>query len=261
MSSRLSDWETLNAYVDGELEAAEAAEIADRIAHDPVLARQAAALAGMKAALTEPVGTPAFDFGPLARERRYRVRRMAAAAAAVFLIVIGAALWTMQTNRAAPAWLIAAADAHASLAAQRPNAPPQAEQIVLAAGFHPYIPVLSSAKLTLASAAPFRIDELPAGVALQYTGTRGCRVTYLAFSAEDTSLGEALSPVVHGNLSGFSWRVGAVGYALLAHGMDPERLAVIAANVHAASRRHRPFDEAARTQMAQSRAESRACTV
>ena len=54
--------------------------------------------------------------------------------------------------------------------------------------------------------------------------------------------------------------MGTIGYALLAQGMDPNRLAVIAANVYAASRLHRPFDGAARTQLAQSRAESRACT-
>ena len=127
-------------------------------------------------------------------------------------------------------------------------------------GFRPYLPDLSAAKLSLAAAAPFAVDGPPDGLILQYTGTRGCRVTYIAFPGEGFALDESLTRFENGGLTGFGWRVGAISYALLAQGMDPDRLAVIAANVHAASRLHRPFDDAARTQLAQSRADSRACT-
>ncbi len=103
------------------------------------------------------------------------------------------------------------------------------------------------------------VNGAPDGIAMQYLGTRGCRVTYIAFPGAGTELGEDLTPVESGGLTGYGWRVGAIGYGLLAQGMDPNRLAVIAKNVHAASRLYRPLDDAARTQLAQSRAESRAC--
>jgi hypothetical protein len=146
------------------------------------------------------------------------------------------------------------------LAAQQAVTSPQVERIAAVAGFQPYIPDLVAAKLSLAAVAPFAADGAPDGLILQYTRTRGCRVTYVAFPGDGFALDENLAPVENGGLTGYGWRVGAVGYALLAQGMDPNRLAVIAANVHAASRLHRPFDDAARTQLAQSRAKSRACT-
>lgn len=258
MSSRLSDWEALNAYVDGELEPAHAADIAERIALDPALARRAAALTGMKAALADTPDTPVFDFDPPATESRRQRRWMAIAASAAFILA-ASAFWATQFDRATPAWLTAAAAAHASLATQQTDTSPQAEQVAAMAGFQPYIPDLAAAKLNLDMAAPFAIDGPPDGLILQYTGTRGCRVTYVAFPGEGFALGENLTQIETGNLTGYGWRVGAIGYALLAQGMDPDRLAVIAANVHAASRLHRPFDDAARSQLAQSRAESRAC--
>lgn len=259
MPSRSSDWEALNAYVDGELDPARTAEVAERIAHDPALARQTAALTGMKAALAETPDTPAFDFDPPATESRHRRRWLAIAASAAFILA-ASAFWATQFDQATPTWLTAAATAHSNLAAQQTDAPLYAEQVAAVAGFRPYIPDLVAAKLSLAAAAPFPVNGSPGGLALQYTGTRGCRVTYVAFPSEDFTLGESLAQIETGGLTGYGWRVGAIGYALLAQGMDPNRLAVIAAKVHAASRLHRPFDDAARTQLAQSRAESRACT-
>jgi anti-sigma factor RsiW len=259
MSSRPSDWEALNAYVDGELEPADAADVADRIAREPAFARRAAALTGMKAALAETADTPAFDFDPPDRKAGYQWRWLSVAAA-VIVIFAAFALWTAQFERTTPAWLTAAAAAHTNLAALQPDSPPKAEAVSALRDFEPYLPDLSAAKLSLAAAAPFAADGHPNGVILQYTGTRGCRVTYVAFPGEGLALEESLTRFDTGGLTGYGWRVGAIGYALLAQGMDPNRLEVIAASVHAASRLHRPFDEATRSQLAQSRANSRACS-
>ncbi len=258
MSSRPSDWEALNAYVDGELEPGRAADVAERVAGDPAMARQAAALTGMKAALADIPDVPVFDIAPPAPKSTRQRRWLAIAASAAFILA-ASAFWATQFP-ATPSWLTAAATVHNSLAAQQTDAPLYAEQVAAIAGFQPYIPDLVAAKLSLAAAAPFPVSGSAGGLALQYTGTRGCRVTYVAFPGEGFALDESLARIETGGLTGYGWRVGAIGYALLAQGMDPNRLAVIAANVYAASRLHRPFDDAARAQLAQSRAESRACT-
>ena len=259
MSSHPSDWEGLNAYVDGELDPAYAADVADHIASNPALARQAAALSGMKAALADMTETPVFDFGAPATESRTWKRWLAIAASAAFILA-ASMIWIAQFNPATPAWLSAAATVHESLAGQQTQTSPQAEQIAAIAGFRPYIPDLDAAKLNLYGAAPFLISGSPDGLALQYTGTRGCRLTYVAFHGEGFALDESLRQISTGNLTGYGWRVGAIGYALLAQGMDPERLAVIAASIHTASRLHRPFDDTTRTRLARSRAASQACT-
>lgn len=259
MSSRLSDWEALNAYVDGELDPARRAEVAARIARDPALARHAAALTGVKAAFAVPDDVPAFDFGlPKAGGGR-RLRWRAVAAAAVVVLAVSA-LWGADLGRQTdPAWLSVVATAHHSLAARQQGASPEAEQVAASAGFQSYVPDLAAAKLSLAAAIPIAVSGSPDGMALHYTGTRGCRVTYVTFPSEGVALTESLSQIETDGLTGYGWRVGAIGYALVARGMDPNRLKIIAVNVRAASRLHRPLDEASRTQLAQSRAESRAC--
>ena len=99
MSPRPSDWEALNAYVDGELEPAAAADVADRIAHEPAVARRAAALTGMKAALADTSDAPAFNFDPPAKKAGYQWHWLSAAAAVIFIFA-GFALWTTQLDRA-----------------------------------------------------------------------------------------------------------------------------------------------------------------
>ena len=55
-------WETLNAYVDGELDAQSRHEVAESLARDPVLAARVATLTrlkqGVKAAVVRPRGAP-----------------------------------------------------------------------------------------------------------------------------------------------------------------------------------------------------------
>ena len=58
-------WETLNAYVDGELDAQSRHEVAETLALDPVLAARVATLTrlkqGVKAAVVRPRRVPAWD--------------------------------------------------------------------------------------------------------------------------------------------------------------------------------------------------------
>ena len=55
------------------------------------------------------------------------------------------------------------------------------------------------------------------------------------------------------------WRVGGLGYALLASGMDPKHYAVILQTVHKASRSTVPIEAETRTALRESRSRARPC--
>lgn len=258
MPARKSDWALLQAYVDGELDLAATSRVAQRIARQPEMARHVANLMSAKAAMAETTEDRTDATLPPNR-RTARGWQWAAIAAAVSLVLAGLALWSLPSRDGAPAWLIAGAQAHTHLAAYANKLPPDTVSAI--GSFEPYLPNLSAAHLTLAAVAPLALGGLPEGVALQYTGTRGCRVTYLAFSGNGIDLGERLATFNLGSLKGYGWRVGDIGYAVLAEGMDPNRLAVIATSIHTASRLHRPFDAATRSRLTQIRAESSPCSV
>ena len=57
-------WEQLNAYVDGELPPDEAADVAEAIAREPVLAREVAALTALKASVAQAAPP---HLGPLSK--------------------------------------------------------------------------------------------------------------------------------------------------------------------------------------------------
>lgn len=269
-----SDWELLNAYVDGALAPAAAAEIAARISREPALAQRAAALTRMKASAAAafeadgfvpalPDGVNAGTDNVTTTWSRFR-HAILAAAAAITLLVATAVTLLPRPGDDDPAWLVAAAAAaqHATMSAQTAPAAPTVSRIAALAGFHPYIPDLAAAQLHPVAAASFRFAgaTLP-GLALHFRGMRGCRVSYFAFTLPDGAAqpGEALDAVESAGVGGYGWRVGDIGYLLLARGMDPARLTTLARTIHAASRQHRPLDDAARTLLAQSRAKSRAC--
>ena len=56
MSRKPVDWEALNTYVDGELDADSSAAVAEAVADDPELARQISLITRLKAATA---GSPA----------------------------------------------------------------------------------------------------------------------------------------------------------------------------------------------------------
>ncbi len=270
---QMSDWEALNAYVDGMLPPRQAAEIAGRIAREPDLAKRAAALSRMKASVATSFDTD--DFEPQfheipqaaapARKGRTVWRRGFAAAAAMLLIAAGIAYSSF--NDPAPSdWVAAAATRHSAMSAQDvPELKPQIHTVTADAGFQPYVPDLAAARLRPVAAAPFPVDHetgnTDSGIILHFRGTRGCKLSYVALMLPglDSRFGETLQTTTGAGFQGYSWRVGDIGYLLLATDMDSERLAVLAETIHSASRKHRPLNDAARLRLAQSRAESQAC--
>jgi anti-sigma factor RsiW len=75
-------WQTLNAYVDGELSAAESAEVARALAEDPALVDQVASLTRLKAAVQDGIEEVNLAL-PRVQRRTWRPTALAASLAAV----------------------------------------------------------------------------------------------------------------------------------------------------------------------------------
>jgi anti-sigma factor RsiW len=260
MIAATPSWETLNAYVDGELSAAEAAAVARALADNRQIAEQVAALTRLKAAVLEGM-EPAGVTLPAPKPRRWRPLALAASlAAAMVLGTIGVDRWQ---SPAAPAWMAGAWEVHrAWAAAPGPSASPDSG-VVLAAfarlGPKAYFPDLAAAKLTLDRIVPLRLRGL-AGEALHvgYRGTRGCRISLLVLSGA-AALPVEMSMTETGGAQSYAWRSGTHGYLLLAKGMDGGRVALIAESLRRATLDNSPFGPETRSALKESRETSAPC--
>ena len=85
MSNSKITFEMLNAYVDGELDATAAAEVAGAVAKDSELAREVAALSRLRSAVNESFEAPSLSI-PATRAAKGRVLAIAASIALAMLI-------------------------------------------------------------------------------------------------------------------------------------------------------------------------------
>jgi len=273
MTTRQPDWQTLNAYVDGELSAAEAAEVARALADDRALADRVASLTRLKAKVqdmgtVQSRGEAAEITLPTPRRRHWRPAALAASLALALAIGLAASFVPWQGSDR-PAWVVQARASHEAwnMDEDRPGAAPVAGGVVLAAlgqlgpdGYlKAYLPDLSAARLTLTRLATVSLLD-GRGEALQagYRGTRGCKVSLLIL-ADGTALPAALTRYDDRALRTYAWRTGGHGYLLVAEGMDEARLAMIAETVHSATLKHSPFDVETRTALRESRERSKRC--
>ena len=121
MTGTKPSWEELNAYVDGELSATDAAAVARALADDKTLADAVATLSRLKAATQE--GLEDFALPPtLSAHRPWRKTAMSAALAAVMLIAAVVSYRAWDTVPEPPAWLAAAWQAHDAWAQRAPTA-------------------------------------------------------------------------------------------------------------------------------------------
>ena len=90
-----------------------------------------------------------------------------------------------------------------------------------------------------------------------YSGTRGCRVTLWITMPADR-LARELTLDSLGGYRVYSWRAGALAFALLS-GMDPGRFAVVAAAAHKATIENARPDAETALALRRSRAESPPC--
>lgn len=259
MSRRLIDFETLNAYVDGELDAAAAAEVARAVAEDRALARELAALSRLRSTVAESFEAPPLSIpaSPPTGDRRIFV----AAAAALIAFVAGSILVANLGDRASASWLARAWEVHHGWSIDKVAAKPRSA--LLFADYEKsvpgaYVPDLSASRLTLvhAALAPFtrKRNVLVAG----YRGTRGCKISLLIFPSPE-ALGESMARFHDGTNEAYGWRAGRLGYFILSDGMDSDRFRLLAASVRDTSRKHLPFDVETRLALRESRDESEPC--
>lgn len=270
MTRERPDWPTLNAYVDGELDARTAGAVAEAAGSDSAVADQIACLYQLKGVMPAvPPPAPA-DLGELLpKPRRRSVGSVAGivAAAAVVILVIGVALFqvvgtTPEGSARLPEQAVAAArtlhmDWLATDNGPNAGAPPS---LVLAAMSQfnqpPVIPDLTSSKLTIERVT---VTDQRDGQVLQvgYRGNHDCHLSLFIFAKGDLPVRMVRED--RGTERAYGWQVADLGYLLFAVGMDSARYDLIAHKVEEATRSGTPFDEKTRQALAESKAKSASC--
>ena len=255
MTGTRPSFEELNAYVDNELPAERAADVARAIARDPELARQVAALSRLRAVTAESVEAPVLEL-PAAPRRP--ARWLVAACLAGLLIAGAAGLGVMLPERPQSGdWLAAAWQLHDGWTLPEAGSADQAlrQPAKFAAT---YVPDLSASKLALVHVAQRPGPDDGPALVVGYRGTRGCKVT-LVIAAAGGPLEAPPGPVTRQAKLTHAWRSDAFAYVLMAEGMDPKRFRLIAESVERASIKRLPFDEETRSALLENRRASKPC--
>lgn len=267
----------LNAYVDRELPADEAARIALLVAQDGAIARRVAHLQELKAALSmvaadvtvppfpecRPYPAPRVSRQPA---RRLRLALLVAAAAAVG--VVGMAGWM---QRSAPTGH--GADLASAPVAQVPahfsaiiavhdawiDAPPDAEMHRIASAAAPdWMSGLMAANgLRLVHNAKSARGSASVWLHYGFTGANNCRLSLFELPAGAGGSKELILNAT-GSLQTARWHLNGIGYAMIARDMNRARFATVAASVHAATQTRSPDSENLIAAMATAR---QRCTV
>ena len=264
MTQARPSFEELNAYVDNELPADRAADVAQAIARYPDVAEQVATLSRLRSVLGKCCEVPELTV-PRAGKPRLNRPRWLVAACLGFLFVCAALLgYPFVEQRAGPTWLTAAWHLHDDWTppprgfAERPD-----KWLVQATGQGAefaavYVPDLSATKLSVVFVDTDADVSGEPAVVIGYTGTRGCKLTLIA----SNGLGESsVEPRLYskGKRSAYGWRVGTMGHLLVADGMDSTRLDLIVQSIYRSSIERLPFDEKERTALLENRQKSKPC--
>lgn len=257
------NWETLNAYVDGELSASEAARVADAVAQDPELARQVSLLTSLKASVAGSV--PRFDLLPIDNPSPRRPRRLIYATAATVL-ALGVLVGVMIANSGlmSPRSGIGLAESvhtewlHTLERKQGSEAAHLLKSNLDTLRLDAYVPDLTQVQLAFDGVRAVRArggDGLHVG----YLGPHGCQVSLVIFPGHG-GLAASLHRQVRSGLPVFSWTTGESNFHLLAYGMDPVRFEQVAGVVYRLTRNRLPLDPEAILALHKARAEGRPCS-
>lgn len=246
MTSDDERWQKLNAYVDGELPPAEAADIAAQVATDRRAAAAVATLARLKAT-TASAGVEGAPTA-IAAVRPRMARRWAMAAAAALVVAVTGA-WVLYGRDTPDARVAALIERHAAWAehggTEAVDSSTAARVLVGLGrlGMTAEIPDLSDAGLQLARIQVFDRPGSAGGLHVGYVGSRGCRVSLII----EPTTPDAEAANYHGTAATISaWVANGIAYTLLASGMHPPRFATIAASAEAATRSRTPLAEPVR---------------
>lgn len=268
------DYETLNAYVDGELSAEEAAVVAHAIACDGQIAHQVDVLSRLRSAVVESVeapnlSTPDANTTELSHSSvsgRSVKTGLIAACVAGMLMVGGTMLTRTYDRTVVDAWMLPAWEIHQTWDT------PSSEAVVnlasvsndslanmdLASLNNAYVPDLTSAKLFVAHVSGDHQFRGQNSLLVGYSGTRGCKVSLLA-TANTAPLSNELTYFERNTVSLYGWRVGELDYFLMAEGMDHGRFQSIADAAYSATRARLPISEEMRMALNESREKSAPC--
>jgi len=259
MNDRRITFEMLNTYVDGELDAAAAAEVAKAVAEDPTLAREIAALSRLRSAVAESVEAPPLS---VPQPSPSAGRGMAVAASIGFaLFVAGSVLMSGLDRNLGSEWHSRAWQIHRGWSIDGMTA--QTRSPLLLAQYDDalpgaYVPDLSASRLSLMHVAVVPFPREQRALLAGYRGTRGCKISLLVFRSLG-ELGEILNPFHDDKNEAYSWRAGTLGYVIMSDGMDSDRFRLLAESVRHTSRQHVPFDKKTRMALRESRDKSAPC--
>ncbi|MGO1118335.1 hypothetical protein ACTL6U_06510 [Rhodovibrionaceae bacterium A322] len=244
--------ERLNAYVDGELSASEAAEVAALIAADKRAAQIVAELSAMKSGLKAAFPTDGVSSEPL--KATPKVRTKIAAAAAVVLIASAALISGLSlTDSSSQSDLITAALQNHDRQPQPAQAPSNglASFQLTSLPSALVIPDLTTAGLTLSSFDPKVQLGTTIAAQITYLGSRGCRLSLFAFPRESGA--QAIKADLTSSTLVERWNAGALDYLLVARQMDGTRFGVIAAALKEASSNGTNLEDQTRTALMDAR--------
>lgn len=255
-------WEELNAYVDGELAAVEAARVARAVADDAELAETVARLTRLKAVVQNDIlEMPDIRLSTRSNSRWYGVAAASLAAVAAVALLAVFALRTGELDKgferaraAHQSW--AETRSENSLLSVSPAAYLAASQ---ALGSGMYVPDLSAARLKVGRVARMAArGDSPVAVHVGYAGTRGCRISLWIAPAPR---GMQQTPAPRGDQSdkAFSWRVGDLGYTMIASRMDDERFLLIVQAAFNATKTFSPPETEMRMALRRNRNASAPC--
>jgi hypothetical protein len=257
------NWETLNAYVDGELSAEENAGVANAIVLDPDLARQFATLSTLKATLAAAGCSQdeLYDIDLPSKEKTW----LPWVAASVIAVALGSIL----------AWLIIgnnlllpidgmqlAEKTHTEwLEESTSTASHNLQQITLRdldyLHINAYVPDLSGVNLAFSGIRKISSGKSQ-GMHIGYQGPSGCMVSLVVLN-KPMGLSDELASFERDQNLLYGWQVKQTVFYLLAFKMDPQRLAKVARVVNKLTRERLPLDPESIIALNQARSESQPC--
>jgi hypothetical protein len=264
MIVKTPSWRTLNAYVDGELEAADAAAVAQVAGLDAATAQQISLLYHVKGSIYAAAPQPPADLAevmpalPPRRSPWMLALALAAAIAGLTLLVVQPWHYVMPT--ANDELFATAQSLHRQWLADEMANTVDSPPVVLAAlsrfGHLPVVPDLESTGLSVVLVS---ISENLGRRILQigYRGQHGCHLSLFVFDgnvvpkAGDASRDE--------NERAYAWRAADLSYLLFARGMDGGRFTLISQKVEQATRLNAPLDTLAKQQLAENKRNSTSC--